>query len=94
AHIRGHETDRITALATDLAGLGAEVIEDPDALHVLGGVRHGGPWAACADHRMATAGAIVGLRVAGVVVDDIGCTAKTLPDFAAMWDALLTGGHA
>lgn len=94
AHIRGHETDRISALATDLAGLGAEVIEDPDALHIVGGVRHGGPWAAYADHRMATAGAVIGLRVPGVVVDDIGCTAKTLPDFAMMWDALLTGRRA
>ncbi len=92
AHIRGHETDRISALATDLTGLGAQVVEDHDALHIVGKVRHGGPWAAYADHRMATAGAIVGLIVGGVVVDDIACTAKTLPDFAVMWDALLTGG--
>jgi 3-phosphoshikimate 1-carboxyvinyltransferase len=91
AHIRGHETDRISALATDLTGLGAEVIEDHDALHLIGNVRHGGPWGAFADHRMATAGAIVGLRIPGVVVDDIACTAKTLPDFAVMWDEL-TGG--
>ena len=91
AHIRGHETDRITALAADLTGLGAEVVEDPDALHVLGGARHGGPWAAYADHRMATAGAIVGLRVPGVVVDDIDCTAKTLPGFDRMWADLLAG---
>ncbi|WP_111767537.1 3-phosphoshikimate 1-carboxyvinyltransferase [Nakamurella deserti] len=91
AHIRGHETDRISALAADLAGLGAEVVEDHDALHLTGNVGHGGPWRAYADHRMATAGAIVGLRVPGVVVDDIACTAKTLPDFAVMWDDLLAG---
>jgi 3-phosphoshikimate 1-carboxyvinyltransferase len=92
AHIRGHETDRLSALATELRGLGAEVVEDSDALHIVGKVRHGGPWAAYADHRMATAGAIVGLRTPGVVVDDIGCTAKTLPDFARMWTDLLSGG--
>jgi 3-phosphoshikimate 1-carboxyvinyltransferase len=90
-HTRGHETDRLAALATDLAALGGTVVEDRDALHITGPVRHGGAWAAYADHRMATAGAIIGLRIPGVVVDDISCTAKTLPGFDRMWHDLLTG---
>jgi 3-phosphoshikimate 1-carboxyvinyltransferase len=40
---------------------------------------------------MATAGAIVGLRVPGVEVDDIETTAKTLPDFSNMWAEMLRG---
>ena len=52
---------------------------------------HGGLWRSYADHRMATAGAIVGLRVPGVEVEDIGTTAKTLPDFPQMWADMLAG---
>ncbi len=88
-HIRGHETDRLAALATDIENLGGTATEDHDALHITGHVTHGGDWAAYADHRMATAGAIIGLRVPGVVVDDIDCTAKTLPGFARMWHDLV-----
>jgi 3-phosphoshikimate 1-carboxyvinyltransferase len=54
---------------------------------------HGGRWTAFADHRMATAGAIVGLRVPGVVVDDIASTGKTLPGFASMWSEMLSGSR-
>ena len=52
---------------------------------------HGGVWRSYADHRMATAGAIVGLRVPGVEVEDIGTTAKTLPEFPQMWADMLEG---
>jgi len=50
---------------------------------------HGGEWQSYHDHRMATTGAIIGLAVEGVEVDNIGTTAKTLPDFPAMWTAML-----
>ncbi len=88
-HLRGHETDRLAALAANIAALGGDVIESPDALTIRPGPLHGGPWGSFADHRMATAGAIVGLRVPGVVVDDIATTAKTLPGFDAMWLGML-----
>ena len=88
-HLRGHETDRLSALAGDAAALGGDVQEHPDALTVRPRPLHGGPWAAHADHRMATAGAIVGLRTEGVQVDDIDSTAKTLPGFDRMWRDLL-----
>ena len=94
AHIRGHETDRIAALATEITELGGAVTETEDGLEITPRRLSGRPdraWRAYADHRMATAGAIVGLRVPGVVVDDIGCTDKTIPDFPGRWDALLAG---
>lgn len=89
AHLRGHETDRLAALAADLTGLGADVTEEPDGLSFRPATLHGGAWAAYADHRMATTGALLGLVVPGVVVDDIGTTAKTLPEFPALWAELL-----
>jgi 3-phosphoshikimate 1-carboxyvinyltransferase len=92
AHIRGHETDRLAALATELAALGGDVTETPDGLEIRPApltAPAGRPWGAYADHRMATAGALVGLVVPGVEIDDIGCTAKTIPDFPARWTALL-----
>ncbi len=89
AHLRGHETDRLAALATEIKRLGGDVIEDADALTIHPRTLHGGVWHSYADHRMATAGAVLGLRVAGVEVDDIEATAKTLPDFAGMWTTMV-----
>lgn len=89
-HIRGHETDRVTALATELNRLGAEVEEQPDALLVRPRRLHGGLWRCYADHRMAHAGALIGLVVDGVVLDDVGCTAKTLPRFPTLWTQMVT----
>lgn len=90
-HLRGHETDRLAALATNITALGGSVTEETDGLTIRPATLHGGPWGAYADHRMATAGAIVGLRVPEVVVDDIDTTAKTLPGFAGRWDRMLHG---
>lgn len=93
AHIRGHETDRLAALATEATALGARVAETDDGLVVepsatLAPTR---PWGAYADHRMATAGALIGLVVPGVEIDDVTATTKTLPDFATDWPALVHG---
>ncbi|MFD5829435.1 3-phosphoshikimate 1-carboxyvinyltransferase [Lentzea sp. NPDC060358] len=92
AHIRGHETDRIAALVNEINALGGNASETEDGLVIDPAPLHGGVWRAYADHRMATAGAIIGLVVPGVEVDDIGSTTKTIPDFPGMWDAMLTGG--
>jgi 3-phosphoshikimate 1-carboxyvinyltransferase len=92
-HLRGHETDRLAALATDLNRSGGAVQELDDGLRIAPARLHGGPWAAYDDHRMATAGAIVGLVVDGVAVDDIGSTAKTLPQFPELWAELVASGR-
>jgi 3-phosphoshikimate 1-carboxyvinyltransferase len=89
AHIRGHETDRLAALTTEIRGIGGDADETEDGLVIRPSKLTGGLWHAYADHRMATAGAIIGLRVPGISVDDIKTTTKTIPDFPGMWDAML-----
>lgn len=91
AHLRGHETDRLAALTTEINGLGGDCRETDDGLLITARPLHGGTWRSYADHRMATAGAIIGLRVPGVAVENIETTAKTLPDFPSMWAAMLAG---
>ncbi|MFD1151597.1 3-phosphoshikimate 1-carboxyvinyltransferase [Saccharothrix hoggarensis] len=89
AHIRGHETDRIAALAAEINRLGGAAEETEDGLVITPRPLRGDVWRAYADHRMATAGAIIGLVVEGVSVDDIGSTTKTIPDFPGMWATML-----
>ncbi|MFM6847523.1 MAG: 3-phosphoshikimate 1-carboxyvinyltransferase [Terrabacter sp.] len=91
AHIRGHETDRLAALTAELGGLGSRVTETEDGLRIAPSTLHGGRFRSYHDHRMATAGAIIGLRVPGVQVEDIGTTRKTLPDFVGLWRGMLDG---
>lgn len=93
AHLRGHETDRLAALSTEINGLGGDCTETEDGLLVTARPLHGGVWRSYADHRMATAGAIIGLKVPGVEVENIETTAKTLPDFPGMWAAMLAGSR-
>jgi 3-phosphoshikimate 1-carboxyvinyltransferase len=89
AHIRGHETDRLQALATELNGLGGHVTETEDGLTIRPSPLNGGVFRTYADHRMAQAGVILGLGVDGVRVQDVGTTAKTFPDFAGTWSRFL-----
>ena len=89
AHLRGHETDRLAALAAEINGLGGDVTETDDGLVIRPAALRGGAWRAYADHRMATAGALIGLAVPGVEVDDIATTAKTLPQFVDLWSEML-----
>ncbi len=91
AHLRGHETDRLAALSAEINGLGGDCRETDDGLLITATPLHAGTWHAYADHRMATAGAIAGLRVPGVEVDDIATTSKTLPDFPGLWADMLAG---
>jgi 3-phosphoshikimate 1-carboxyvinyltransferase len=89
AHTRGHETDRLAALAREITALGGAVVETEDSLLITPQPLHGGVWHAYADHRMATAGAVIGLAVPGVEIDDIAATTKTLPDFPGLWAQLV-----
>ncbi|TFD31151.1 3-phosphoshikimate 1-carboxyvinyltransferase [Cryobacterium cryoconiti] len=90
-HIRHHETDRLAALATEINRLGGAVTELPDGLQIDPQPLQGGPWNTYDDHRMATAGALIGLRVPGVQIENIGTTAKTLPQFTDLWQTLVSG---
>ena len=89
AHLRGHETDRLSALTTELNRLGGDVAELEDGFEIRPAKLHGGKWLTYEDHRMATAGAILGLRVPGVEVENIATTAKTMPEFVQLWQAML-----
>ncbi len=91
AHLRGHETDRLAALAAEITRVGGQAEQTSDGLVITPRALHGARWRTYADHRMATAGAIVGLRVPGVEVEDVGTTAKTLPGFADLWADMLAG---
>lgn len=88
-HLRGHETDRLAALATEINRLGGDAEETEDGLIVRPRPLHGGTFHSYDDHRMATAGAVIGLAVPGVEVENIATTAKTLPEFVQMWTAML-----
>jgi 3-phosphoshikimate 1-carboxyvinyltransferase len=89
AHIRGHETDRLAAVAAELEALGARVKITDDGLVIHPRLLGGGTWHTYADHRMAQAGALIGLVVEDVVIDDVACTDKTMPEFVGLWTGML-----
>jgi 3-phosphoshikimate 1-carboxyvinyltransferase len=90
-HLRLHETDRLAALATELNALGGDVDEEESALHISPVPLHGGIFHTYDDHRLATAGARLGLVVNGIQVENIATTKKTLPDFPGAWKEMLNG---
>jgi 3-phosphoshikimate 1-carboxyvinyltransferase len=90
-HIRHHETDRLAALAAEINKLGGKVTELEDGLRIEPQPLTGGPWLSYHDHRMATTGAILGLVVPGIVIENIATTAKTLPQFPELWTSMVAG---
>ncbi|MDR6864118.1 3-phosphoshikimate 1-carboxyvinyltransferase [Phycicoccus sp. 3266] len=88
-HIRGHETDRLAALARELQALGGRVAETEDGLRIMPAPLSGGLFRTYADHRMVMAGAVLGLRVPGVTVEDVATVGKTLPEFTSLWEDLV-----
>jgi 3-phosphoshikimate 1-carboxyvinyltransferase len=90
AHLRGHETDRLAALTAELNAIGGNAKELPDGIAIEPvDALHGNTWHTYEDHRMATAGAIIGLRVPGIVIEDISVVSKTMPEFVALWNSML-----
>ena len=99
AHLRGHETDRLAALAAEINRLGGTAHDTADSLVIEAPI----PAAAEAaqvlahtydDHRMATFAAIIGLRRPNVVVQNVATVAKTMPEFTAMWEDMLAQWQA
>ena len=89
AHLRLHETDRLAALTREINALGGNVVEEESALHITPAPLHGGVFHTYEDHRLATAGAVIGLVVPDIEVENIATTRKTLPDFPGLWSSLL-----
>jgi 3-phosphoshikimate 1-carboxyvinyltransferase len=83
AHIRHKETDRLSALASELRRVGAEVDEFADGLTITPRPLHGAEIETYNDHRMAMSMALIGLKVPGIVIKNPGCVAKTYPNFFA-----------
>ncbi len=88
SHLRGHETDRLAALRTEINNLGGDVTETDDGLIVNPRPLHGGEFLTYGDHRMATSAAILGLQVPGIQIAEVETTAKTLPDFPRRWASM------
>jgi 3-phosphoshikimate 1-carboxyvinyltransferase len=91
AHLRGHETDRLAALFTEINALGGCVEQTEDGLRITPKPLQGGLFHTYGDHRMAMAAAVLGLRVPGVVIENVETTAKTLPQFSDRWTRMVDG---
>lgn len=96
-HLRGHETDRLAALTAEITRIGGECRETDDGLVITGHAPSEltpATWRSYADHRMATAGAALGLVVEGLAVENVETTAKTMPDFPQQWEAVVATGDS
>jgi 3-phosphoshikimate 1-carboxyvinyltransferase len=89
AHLRGHETNRLKALVDEINSIGGRAKETEDGIIIEPSELRGGLWGTYGDHRMATAGAIIGLRVPGIEIEDISVTSKTMPGFESLWGKML-----
>jgi 3-phosphoshikimate 1-carboxyvinyltransferase len=94
-HLRLHETDRLAALTREINSLGGNVVEDETSLRItpagkFGAGLHGGTFHTYDDHRLATAGAVIGLVVQGIEIENVATTRKTLPDFPGLWQSLIS----
>jgi 3-phosphoshikimate 1-carboxyvinyltransferase len=90
-HLRGHETDRLAALSTEINARGGSVEATEDSLRITPKPLRGGLFHTYDDHRMAMAAAVLGLRVSDMIIENVETTDKTLPGFAARWTALANG---
>ena len=88
-HLRLHETDRLAALTREINALGGKVVEEETALHITPAPLHGGTFQTYEDHRLATAGAVIGLVTPDVLIENVATTRKTLPDFPGLWKSLV-----
>lgn len=94
-HLRLHETDRLAALTREINSLGGNVVEDETSLRItphgaMGKGLHSGTFHTYEDHRLATAGAVIGLVIPGVEIENVATTRKTLPDFPGLWQSLVS----
>ncbi|MDX3356316.1 3-phosphoshikimate 1-carboxyvinyltransferase [Streptomyces sp. ME01-24h] len=93
-HLRLHETDRLAALCKEINELGGDVTETADGLRIRPRPLRGGVFHTYDDHRLATAGAVLGLAVDGVRIENVATTGKTLPDFPQLWTDMLGAAPA
>jgi 3-phosphoshikimate 1-carboxyvinyltransferase len=92
AHLRLHETDRLAALAREIGRLGGDATDTSDGLEIRPRALRPALLRTYDDHRMVMAAAVLGLGVPGVTVENVATTAKTFPDFPALWSAAVRDG--
>jgi len=90
AHLRGHETDRLAALVAEINRLGGDAEELEDGIAIRPRTLHAATFRTYDDHRMAHAAVVLGLRVEGLLVENVVTTIKTYPNFAPVWERLMT----
>ncbi|HWL10038.1 MAG TPA: 3-phosphoshikimate 1-carboxyvinyltransferase [Planctomicrobium sp.] len=81
AHMRLKETDRVSAVVTELRRVGLQVEEHPDGMTIHPGPIQPAEIHTYDDHRMAMSFSVLGLRVPGIRIADPGCTSKTYPEY-------------
>jgi 3-phosphoshikimate 1-carboxyvinyltransferase len=94
AHIRGQETDRLAALEHDLDAIGANVKQTDDGLTIHPKLLRSNTWRTYGDHRMVHAGVLAGLLIDDIVLDDVDCVSKTMPQFVDLWQKMLADSVA
>ena len=80
-HIRKQESDRISAICTELTKLGVKCEEYEDGLKIYPGEVKGGVVDTYDDHRIAMAFSLIGLMTEGVVIDNYRCCSKTFGEY-------------
>jgi len=92
ANLRVKESDRLSALATELARLGARVEQHPDGLTIYPPEAiQPAEVATYNDHRMAMGMAVIGLRVPGIRIAGAECVSKTYPGYFEDLERLAAG---
>ena len=85
AHIRGHESNRLDCLSHQINAIGGDCHQTSDGLIIHPRTLRPGIFQTHADHRLAHTGALIGLAIRGISLDDVGCTSKTMPGFPTIW---------
>jgi 3-phosphoshikimate 1-carboxyvinyltransferase len=92
-HMRHKETDRITAVVTELRRAGIQAEEFDDGLRIYPGKPKPTEIQTYDDHRMAMSFSLLGLRAGGIRILDPGCTSKTYPNYFEDLESLCSGGR-
>ncbi|RTZ99848.1 MAG: 3-phosphoshikimate 1-carboxyvinyltransferase [Deltaproteobacteria bacterium] len=88
AHLKAKESDRLSAVTTELRKMGIEAESDDDSLTVVGGRAHGAVVDTYDDHRIAMSFAVAGIKVPGVKIRNEGCVTKSFPGFWKVFGGL------
>jgi 3-phosphoshikimate 1-carboxyvinyltransferase len=87
-HTRLQESDRLSAVATELTRLGVKTQTTSSSIRIIPTKIRPGVVRTYGDHRMAMAFAITGLVASGIRIRDPGCVTKTFPGYFGALESL------